>query len=427
MQLQAQFGAAKQRYGGAKPFLSPPDLGSTDPGHIEICRRVNITTFVSSLFDGRVGLEDLDNHFLFLFVPRGGTLSKLAASLWIELKTQAFIASVVTSDPRPPAKVLSILFTESVRERLLEIRPGSEELAQSEEDFLDRMRSRRKILEAEIAKDTSNLLPQRHRWEDFLGEATSYIKILKLDGGALTGSERLLLKSRQSAAQGKMETSSSQNGVSNGSSSSHVAKPPGYLDTPEESFEHKLARCALLAIQSQGVPYFTHDDLPYPLIAFSTQLQEPRPRLSENVLAKAANDTTKKASVPHSSQTAPTLVLYERARTAAEKEGLHPPQTATHEASNGDRRPWTIEEEEALMEGLDRVQGRHWIDILSDEKLKERTELQLKDKARSLKLFFLKAGVEVPYYLKEVTGVPLKKEEEKPSVTDAAVKAENTA
>ena len=79
------------------------------------------------------------------------------------------------------------------------------------------------------------------------------------------------------------------------------------------------------------------------------------------------------------------------------------------------------------MEGLDRVQGRHWIDILSDEKLKERTELQLKDKARSLKLFFLKAGVEVPYYLKEVTGVPLKKEEEKPSVTDAAVKAENTA
>ena len=39
-----------------------------------------------------------------------------------------------------------------------------------------------------------------------------------------------------------------------------------------------------------------------------------------------------------------------------------------------------------------------------NESLKDRNQVQLKDKARNLKLFFLKSGIEVPYYLKYVTG-----------------------
>ena len=38
------------------------------------------------------------------------------------------------------------------------------------------------------------------------------------------------------------------------------------------------------------------------------------------------------------------------------------------------------------------------------EVLKDRNQVQLKDKARNLKLFFLKSGIEVPYYLQFVTG-----------------------
>ena len=76
------------------------------------------------------------------------------------------------------------------------------------------------------------------------------------------------------------------------------------------------------------------------------------------------------------------------------------------------RRPWTAEEEAALMTGLDQVKGPHWSQILAmygpggtiNESLKDRNQVQLKDKARNLKLFFLKAGIEVPYYLKYVTG-----------------------
>jgi hypothetical protein len=115
------------------------------------------------------------------------------------------------------------------------------------------------------------------------------------------------------------------------------------------------------------------------------------------------------AEIPYHTQTAPTQVLYERARLAA---------TAKASPSNrraglpSQRRPWTTEEENALMAGLDRVKGPHWSQILAmfgpggtiNESLKDRNQVQLKDKARNLKLFFLKSGIEVPYYLQFVTG-----------------------
>lgn len=64
------------------------------------------------------------------------------------------------------------------------------------------------------------------------------------------------------------------------------------------------------------------------------------------------------------------------------------------------------------MAGLDQVQGPHWSQILAlygkngsiNEVLRARNQVQLKDKARNLKLFFLKSGCEVPYFLKSVTG-----------------------
>ena len=64
------------------------------------------------------------------------------------------------------------------------------------------------------------------------------------------------------------------------------------------------------------------------------------------------------------------------------------------------------------MAGLDAVKGPHWSQILAlygpggtlSEALRDRTQVQLKDKARNLKLFFLKSKIEVPYYLGFVTG-----------------------
>lgn len=112
---------------------------------------------------------------------------------------------------------------------------------------------------------------------------------------------------------------------------------------------------------------------------------------------------------PHPTQSAPTQVLYERARQAATAKASPTNRRTGHPSQ---RRPWSHEEENALMAGLDRVKGPHWSQILAmfgpggtiNETLKDRNQVQLKDKARNLKLFFLKSGIEVPYYLQFVTG-----------------------
>ena len=114
-------------------------------------------------------------------------------------------------------------------------------------------------------------------------------------------------------------------------------------------------------------------------------------------------------AIPFPTQSAPTQVLYERARMAATAKASPSNRRA---GTPSQRRPWSAEEENALMAGLDRVKGPHWSQILAmfgpggtiNETLKDRNQVQLKDKARNLKLFFLKSGIEVPYYLQFVTG-----------------------
>lgn len=108
-------------------------------------------------------------------------------------------------------------------------------------------------------------------------------------------------------------------------------------------------------------------------------------------------------------QSLPSAVLYDRARQAALSKNTNPQR---REGGSSTRRPWTQDEEKALMMGLDKVQGPHWSQILSlygpggsiSNILKDRSQVQLKDKARNLKLFFLKSNSEMPYYLQAVTG-----------------------
>jgi hypothetical protein len=115
-------------------------------------------------------------------------------------------------------------------------------------------------------------------------------------------------------------------------------------------------------------------------------------------------------NIPFHTQSAPTQVLYEQARQAAVAKAN--PGNTRRPGLPSQRRPWSTEEENALMAGLDQVKGPHWSQILAlygakgqvSEILKDRNQVQLKDKARNLKLFFLKSNIEVPYYLQCVTG-----------------------
>lgn len=145
----------------------------------------------------------------------------------------------------------------------------------------------------------------------------------------------------------------------------------------------------------------------YPLPTTEQQPQQPQQQQQHLIPVQQPQQNPGQGLPPN--QTCSSAQLYEKARQAAlsrstahtRREGLH-----------STRRPWSQEEEKALMTGLDMVKGPHWSQILSlfgvngslTDILRDRTQVQLKDKARNLKLFFLKTNSEMPYYLNSVTG-----------------------
>lgn len=127
---------------------------------------------------------------------------------------------------------------------------------------------------------------------------------------------------------------------------------------------------------------------------------------------------------------------YDDARLAAHTRSLErkPPPSSPNATSN--RKVWSAEEENTLMEGLEYVRGPHWCAILAlygengsmSEVLKNRSQVQLKDKARNMKLFFAKHGLEIPEPLKAVTGELKKsKTNEVGSGEDTVIEAENAS
>lgn len=161
---------------------------------------------------------------------------------------------------------------------------------------------------------------------------------------------------------------------------------------PQQQYQYQFE-------QQPSTPYYNQNQF-----QSNEQLQQPQIETTE-----AQGSYPDPNAIPFPTQSAPTQVLYERARMAATAKASPANRRAGHPSQ---RRPWSTEEENALMAGLDRVKGPHWSQILAmfgpggtvNETLKDRNQVQLKDKARNLKLFFLKSGIEVPYYLQFVTG-----------------------
>jgi protein TBF1 len=200
------------------------------------------------------------------------------------------------------------------------------------------------------------------------------------------------------------------------------------VDLPKEDFVARAARAAKIALQGHNSPephslppppqsqthlHLHHTSQPaFQQAQIQPTFQQYIPPTQSPANSLRSNNSPNYGplpEVPHVSQSAPTQELYARARMAASAKAS---PTSRRTGLPSQRRPWTTEEENALMAGLDRVRGPHWSQILAmfgpggtvNESLKDRNQVQLKDKARNLKLFFLKGGIEVPYYLKYVTG-----------------------
>ncbi|CAK7232997.1 TTAGGG repeat binding factor [Sporothrix bragantina] len=175
---------------------------------------------------------------------------------------------------------------------------------------------------------------------------------------------------------------------------SPVAQANAALTSMQNTFANNLA------MYNRG-PSYGFQQLP-------PQPPPPPPPQPINNLNNGNNANVNSNGLPPN-QSSPSAVLYQQARQAAAS------KTQTHtrrEGLHSTRRPWSPDEEQALMAGLDMVKGPHWSQILQlfgangtiSDILKDRSQVQLKDKARNLKLFFLKANTEMPYYLKCVTG-----------------------
>jgi len=174
--LKSLFDHTKKVYSLHDPFISASDLQLTDPAHVDIIRKANLTTFVSSVFGSSdVGFFPLNEFFLETFVPDGGRLLKVQGGIFLELKTQAYISAMNTGD-RSRAQLLYDLFPDDLESKLLARRPGARQLAPSEADFVKRAHSRRDYLLKEVINENVIAsLPQKYRWENFLRDVSNYI------------------------------------------------------------------------------------------------------------------------------------------------------------------------------------------------------------------------------------------------------------
>lgn len=174
--MRSLFDHTKRVYSTKSAFLSPTELDLTEPHQVDIIRKANLASFVSSIFGSQeISFAELNDHFLDVFVPEGGRLLKVQGALFLELKTQAFIASL-NNGTRTRTDILFELFPDNIEQQLLSRRLGSRQLAPSEADFVKRLRSRRDILLNDINNEEAmRALPDKYHWEDFLRDLSTYI------------------------------------------------------------------------------------------------------------------------------------------------------------------------------------------------------------------------------------------------------------
>lgn len=333
--LKNLFDQTRKVYSRDTAFIDAISVQMFQPTQQEIIRKANIATFISSILGAHdVSFFHLNEYFLETFVPLGHRLLKWQGAVFLELKTQAYISALMNSDTAPD-RMLDDLFPHDLDAQILTRHPDAPSLSPSEQDFIDRCRSRRSYLLVDPSSHTAyGDLPKRYQWADFVREFASSVN----------------------------------------------KNVDSIISTPSRSHQQMLSSTVS-----------THDRKPQHLPDTLTILSSQPP-----------GQTT--PPVPGHSSRQPSLPVSKS--SAAQASATSSPSATTT------RQPWTKPEEDALLAGLGRVSGPHWSQILAlygrggsvSEVLKDRNQVQLKDKARNLKLWYLKTGREVPDCLRGVTG-----------------------
>lgn len=288
---------------------------------------------------------------------------KAQAILYLELKTQAYISAIELGD-RSKEDIIHDLFPENMDEILLrrkdpfyepngsKIERNATVFTPAELDFLKRCDYRKQTL---LNTADDNVLMEKYEWIKFLNDLLEYVS--KNIGFLIWGP-----KGKLSSELDKL----------------NAKKDEKVVKTEIEEFKAKLQK------DESNVTSDTVKSLPV-----SPQQDDPIDANGSDM-----SDISKKG-------------------TKAKKSTKNRPSTF--------RRVWTKEEEEALKEGL-KQKGTHWTAILElygpggqiNESLKNRSSLQLKDKARNWKIYYIKNNLPVPDYLNKATGYAEKFRKMKP-------------
>ncbi|KAF2667679.1 hypothetical protein BT63DRAFT_456980 [Microthyrium microscopicum] len=375
--VEALFEQQKRLFTRGRIFIETNNLHMGSPAFLRVARKSNLATFVSLIFRGQdIPFLELDQHFLDLFMPNGSRLLKAEGNMWLELKTQAYISMMMNGANRDD--LLEKLFPRDLQNAITRRRPEPTHLAPNEIDFLNRIANRRDKL-ANWPADVSSLsqLSQMYAWNDFLQEVWNTVR--KAIDHLESSKDMHHL----------MSSSMTDDPITKATIAAHAAIS-GHSRSYSASSTHSLAPSISTY---QPLPAYNFADSP-------TSIASGRSFRSSAPASASPTTPTNSTSLPLS---------YPRTTSHPSNKAL---SGARRPNAPSPRRPWTSEEEKALLDGLERVKGPHWSQILAlygpggsiSEVLKDRNQVQLKDKARNLKLFFLKSGVEVPGYLKRVTG-----------------------
>ncbi|KAI0472418.1 hypothetical protein F4859DRAFT_104008 [Xylaria cf. heliscus] len=449
----------------APRILDAAKLGIKDQTR-EVIRIANLASTCASIFGtNEITLDEVNNNFLRIFISEGRGLSHDAAELYLGLKTQLFLAVLEGGLHKPKDQFLEELFVTDVEQSLQAHHPYLP-LTTSELDFIANSKARKLMLSIVSAPtDSIYTLSKQFTYEAFLDTLSTFLNdnidniqaqvSSKLEAKAPTESpappdssahdltsdfdlNAMIAEASRAAAQGALQPSADEppafddlsaflsENVSRAVEQSRQGADSVELPSAIASAAESASRATAKALESIARTQYHPTALPHPsnqtqsstnhhnYQAQQTQASQYFPYQQQQVQQQqlAANMQTNYQTPndhlpPNQSDSTPAL--YERARqAAAARSSTH----ARREGSHSTRRPWSPEEEKALMMGLDMVKGPHWSQILSlfgpngsiSQILADRTQVQLKDKARNLKLFFLKTNSEMPYYLQCVTG-----------------------
>ena len=444
------FKQIKNIYNSKSPLLNVHDVApglwfpnSPPPmllrGHeafiITVIRKTNLLTFIlTTLHCFNYGFDLLQSSFLDIFCPntlftgtttsdQNGKFLKSQAILYLDLKTQALITALKESEDESGSitrttleNLLDEIFPGDLADQLIRRRCGSNYnstnaiLTPSEQDFIERCTRRRENL---LQFNDLNELVSSYDWNHFVKELLGYCN--KNMGLIIWGKKG---RGKSPLYCYDVKEFDAQIIVASG-----AVPPTGNIDA---STTDSTGRNNTAIITENGeVSSITDSDLSRSNISSSRRRQ--RTGVSERTSSQeptvvgiegaACSSATAAAAAAAAGGTVNSSdMLLDPTSTANSAMAQYIVNTAV--SSSGSRikkikskRTWSKEEEDALMKGLKEV-GPSWSKILDmygpggkiSEDLKNRTQVQLKDKARNWKLHYLKTGKPLPFYLMKVTG-----------------------